>query len=801
MLGNPVSQAMQGSQAQKRAQNYLDRASEQKKARNSDETLALSDPAKVVSTNVENTAMAPTVSLFASDASNVFQTAALSSMAQGKPVALSLQEKNGLIDHLFEMALSTLGALEQSNKPSLFLVYAHNNRAYGQAGAETSKYLIEKLSQIRVNLYSDQTPMGQPYSNFVADRQKDGKLEDILTSQLCLLPDQLREDVKPVDKVAVCCSEVLGKYLEWSHYEDFYQALQKAYRQDRERRGTSAIREVVRKYSQEEKYKAGFHHVLTEIAFLQIRAQHLEDHGIIPISLTLNSYEPCLGHFIPTTAVRMKALVHSEPVQAGQKLYPNQGLHIALFKLIERLLVGDDKVQVFLDKFWHGYSNCIQRLNEAPCKLGPLEFARQINDIFGSISLELHRKIVSTAQQFCEPTWQQGFMQRLIEVMSQEEQKKALQTVSQPLARLGENIEQFKQAYEKSLEGTGERDVLSMYVPVQGIKKGPEGEETVDLEAELERFFASEATVFLLQGVAGTGKSTFNRHLALKKLEGYQHLSETQNDPPLVFFVELRSIDNPNKLVIEQFLQSKGFALEQIEALRTHSHQRCIFIFDGYDEIKERNRDFHYFNELWRWERAKFVITSRPEYLDANYQTYFCPKRARDGLKEAWMAPFSVEQRSHYIQNYVKKTNSLWTVEQYEQALNQLSTLGKELERPIVLRMLLQILPELGGKDQVEKGLTLGAIYEHYFQNWWGNWQTRLGSIQLTKEEKKANQELSECDGGFIQEGFTYIESCAVELTKAGLTSARDHPNFKKRNREVHEVFFMGGGEGTATAF
>ncbi len=709
---------------------------------------------------------------------------------QRQPIGLSFEEKNSLVEYLFEMALSMLGSLEKPNKLSLFLVYAHNNRAYGQAEAETSKYLIEKLCQIRVNLYSDQTPMGQPYSEIFVDREKDGKLEDILTSQLCLLPDQLRSDVKPVDKVAVCCSEVLGKYLEWSHYEDFYQALQEAYRQDLERRSTSALREVIKRYSQEEKYKAGFHHVLTEIAFLRIRTQQLEDHGIIPVSLTSNSYESCLGHFIPATTVRMEDIVRYGQAQIGRKLYPDQGRHGVLFKLIERLLVGDDKVQIFLNKFWKGYSECVERLNEEPCKLGPFEFAKRINDISGSISMELHRKLVSTAQQFCDGAWQQGFMQRLIEALSQEEQRKALQTVPQPLAVLGKNIQELKKEYEHSLKSKGEWDALSMYVPVQGIKKGRQGEEIVDLEAELERFFASEATVFLLQGVAGTGKSTFNRHLALKKLEDYQHLSETQNDPPLVFFIELRGIDNPNKRVIEQFLQSKGFRPEQIEALRKHSYQHCIFIFDGYDEIKERNRNFYDLNELWRWENAKFVITSRPEYLDANYQVYFSPKGARDGLREAWMAPFSAEQKSHYIQNYVNQTNPPWTVEQYEQALSQLTTLGKELERPIVLRMLLQILPKLEEKKQAEIALTLGAVYEHYFQHWWENWQSRLAAIALTSDEEKARQELCERRGGFIRQGFAYIQNCALELTKVGLISAQDSEDFENRSPGVYKAFF-----------
>ncbi len=691
--------------------------------------------------------------------------------AQKVPVDVSIHGKNALVDYLFEKALSMLTSLSIPNKPSLFLIYAHDDPACGEAKADIAKYLIEKLSTIRFQLYSEQTPRGPMRSSSVKEL-RDGKLEDILTNQLYLLPAKLREGVEPVDKVVVCCSQVLGNYLTWSNYQDFYQALRIAYRQDLEQRSTAAIREVVRRFSQEEPYQSGFHHVLTEIAFLQIREEQLKDqHGVISVPLTAKSHASCLAHFVPETTVRIGDIPRFEAqAQAGREVYPSQVQHLVLFKLIERLLAGSDEARTFLGKFWQGYGNLIARLKEDPLP-SAREFEKFVEDIFKDIRTALHSQLASTMRE------------------SQVAQKQALQATLQPLAILGDNVERFKQAYQESLKETGESDVLSMYAPLQGIKKGPQGEEIVDLDAELEQFFASEASVFLLLGTAGSGKSTFNRHLALKKLTDYQRLSQTSNDSPLVFFVEFRSIENPNKQVIQQFLQSKGFGLEQIEALRTHPHQRCIFIFDGYDEIEERNRNFYELNELWRWEKAKFVITSRPEYLDANYQTYFRPKSSPQALWEAWMAPFSPEQRSLYIQHYVEKNNPRWSIEQYEQAFNQLTPLGKELERPVALCMLLQILPELKATDQTAKSLTLGAVYEQYFRHWWENWQVRLGQIQLTPAEEKAKQEL-EREGGFIGQGFAYIQNCALALTKAGLTTAEDSDSFEKLHRSVYEAFF-----------
>ncbi len=97
----------------------------------------------------------PVMSLFTSSAPTLAQTV--------QPSAMPAQSKSELVDYLFEKAMLALGALEVSNKPSLFLVYAHdsNDPVHGKAEASTSKYLINKLSKIQVNLYSDQTPMGK----------------------------------------------------------------------------------------------------------------------------------------------------------------------------------------------------------------------------------------------------------------------------------------------------------------------------------------------------------------------------------------------------------------------------------------------------------------------------------------------------------------------------------------------------------------------------------------------------------------------------------------------------------------
>ncbi len=679
--------------------------------------------------------------------------------------ATPAEDKSRLVDRLFEKALSTLGSLKVSNKPSLFLVYAHDNPdpKYGKAEAYTSKYLIEKLSNIRgVNLYSDQTPMGQPYSSSQEELKEDGKLEDILTNQLCLLPTSLRKDVKPVNKVVVCCSEVLGRYLKWSHYEDFYQELRAAYLKDCEQQGSSAIREVVKKFSQEQHYKAGFHHVLTEIAFLQIRAEHWQDqHGIIPVSLTPDSYEPCLAHFIPATAVRMEDMPRLDAQTKAGEVYPNQSRHGILFKLIERVLASSDEAKTFLNKFWQGYSEYISRLKDNSSTLGGLEFVNLVESIFGEIDKALHSELALTVQQ----QHQQLKHQQAIE----------LRTKKEPLAILGENIEE---EYFSAWEESGEiQDGLAMYVALQATTPADRNT-TFNLDEAVTAFLTQKNDsgqknqVLLLRGEAGSGKSTFNRQLARRLWREYG-AATASDETPIALYISLPTLDQPNKNLLGQYLSAKcGFSPEQIEALR--QSQRFILILDGYDEIPAEHRNLYADGKLGKWQ-AKIIISSRPEYLTQGYQNNFQPRGYSRSLLEYEIAPFSDQAIETYIDQYVKHACLPWTVPDYQGALSRVPNVKELLGTPFLLKMALIVLPTLG---DATLGLTRIKLYEQFVQTWFERSLARLDGISLTEAQKIAFYRLKE--EGFIEHSQTFNSDFALAMSKAKTTVAEYTPIARK---------------------
>lgn len=108
-------------------------------------------------------------------------------------------------------------------------------------------------------------------------REEDDRANrNILGNQLRLLPKHRQA----VDKVIVYGSPRLEDYYAHSFTAQYLSAVERAYTHD----GTAQteIHDIIeREYGTE-----GFHHVLTELAFLNIRKTHLnKEHGIIPVRI------------------------------------------------------------------------------------------------------------------------------------------------------------------------------------------------------------------------------------------------------------------------------------------------------------------------------------------------------------------------------------------------------------------------------------------------------------------------------------------------------------------------------------
>ncbi|MCX8565525.1 MAG: WD40 repeat [Glomeribacter sp. 1016415] len=351
-----------------------------------------------------------------------------------------------------------------------------------------------------------------------------------------------------------------------------------------------------------------------------------------------------------------------------------------------------------------------------------------------------------------------------------EQQALELRSKKEPLAILGQNIEA---EYFTAWEEPGEiQDGLAMYVAPHATTV-TDKKPFFDLDEAVTAFLtrahdsSQKIQVLLLRGEAGSGKSTFNRHLARRL---WRDFSAASGERPIPLYISLPTIDRPNKNLIGQYLSDKcGFSAEQIEALR--ASQSFILILDGYDEIPAEQRNLYADEKLDQWQ-AKILLSCRPEYLTEGYKNHLQPRGRSRVLLEYQLAPFSEQSIETYIHQYVKHTQAQWSAQAYQDRLARIPNVKELLGTPFLLKMALSVLPTLDEARPGQVALTRIKLYEQFVRTWFERSLARLDAIQskLTETQKNAFYGLKE--DGFIGHSQAFNTDFALAMSEAKTTVA-----------------------------
>ncbi len=561
--------------------------------------------------------------------------------------ALSPAEKNTWVDDFFSRALDAIKSLNRCNalhlshpSPSFFLVYAHDigSSTYGSADASTSQYFIQKLFEVRLNLYSDQTPMGQPETGF-STPEAHRNIDDILTAQLCLLPMNIGMS-RPVDKVIVCCSEVLEHYLEGEYYTAYYKALDVAYDAAYKQQNDQPIREVVKRFSEQEELKDQFHHVLTEIAFLQIRAskRQADRHGIIPVSLTENSYERCFKHFVETTAVRIQDISRFKAKELkGEEVYANQGRHWVLFKLLERFLVHNEKAKIFLDKFWAGYAKLAAHLKAHPHPATEkcLSIAKET---FQEIEQTLLNTLCDTVERqqrytFVDLKTLQTALKASYSMERVSIQRLSGQTLPMDHCYINLAVVERTKSDKKDQKNANDVSAKKMKTPHRAFFHRLPSSDAVntnlDKQVVLEKLFdpgvasGGRQTVpkrILIRGRAGAGKTTLSKKIVYE----YTQSGMWRSQFDWLLWISLRKLKGKSSadletLFYEEYFHThplgRGLARTLCEQVNGAAKDKTLFVLDGWDEVAQEWDSAHpmaiFLKNLLN--QTAVIVTSRPQ--------------------------------------------------------------------------------------------------------------------------------------------------------------------------------------------
>ncbi|CAD8198784.1 unnamed protein product [Paramecium pentaurelia] len=260
----------------------------------------------------------------------------------------------------------------------------------------------------------------------------------------------------------------------------------------------------------------------------------------------------------------------------------------------------------------------------------------------------------------------------------------------------------LKQKHENELDQVHIKVTTQDYDPISGNRKiNSKGEFITFLikdqydnyDGEVNEFLWSDQEkqkdVMLIKGKAGSGKSRASRNI-----EEFIWICDTISPNWVPIYVSLPSLKDPHHNLIDQALESENYNFDNIQIREfkdavINGKLKIVIILESYDEMKfdcigtnlyQTNRLAQDLNLQASGQTVKVIITTREEILNSiGYQTWFYGQNI-DTLKEIEILPFSQEQSSQYIKQYVEISVKR-TIKKFYEFLKQLKGQNFSLEQ------------------------------------------------------------------------------------------------------------------------
>ncbi|KAF9284504.1 hypothetical protein BGZ88_009937 [Linnemannia elongata] len=278
---------------------------------------------------------------------------------------------------------------------------------------------------------------------------------------------------------------------------------------------------------------------------------------------------------------------------------------------------------------------------------------------------------------------------------------------------------------------------------------------------KVNNFLESKNEVFLILGDAGSGKTSFCKHL------DYIFWNSYKPGGMIPVHIDLHTIYRPEHDLIKKQLRADGFSNVKIQEM-LHNRQ-FLLICDGYDECGITT-NLHTTNKLNRTgqRNVKMVISCRTTLFSRGYQGLFHPHGAdkyhdtsSDLFEEATIVPFTEDDVKAYIHQYICGTamqdlangRPRWTVEKFMDTFSTITGLSGLVKNPFVLWLALRVLPSLMSDalaSTAKNGTTRAQLLDRFFENWVGVNKSRIQRrTKLKPKVFTVFQDLCDSEGGF----------------------------------------------------
>ncbi len=305
---------------------------------------------------------------------------------------------------------------------------------------------------------------------------------------------------------------------------------------------------------------------------------------------------------------------------------------------------------------------------------------------------------------------------RYLKILPYQEDKRDINDIYVNLAIIKEEKQEEEKEKEKQEEGErAKKQLLERDVYLHSVDKIYKEKEPIKLEELIPKATRDGRTRALIYGRAGIGKTTLSKYLSHKWAK-----DELLDEFDLVIYLPLRDWegDSLKKNILKYYFpiekEDLDIAIEDIKKRKT------LFIFDGYDELKEEyKRDFR---KILR-DIENYIITSRPYGF---YQGEFNVNETFENIG------FTDENVEEYIKKYFKddeeKKNRL--IEGIKSNIN----IYQVAHIPLMLELICSIYKE---EEQDFSDLTITELYEKVVENIFKGHIAKNRDKEISRRERK----------------------------------------------------------------
>lgn len=268
-------------------------------------------------------------------------------------------------------------------------------------------------------------------------------------------------------------------------------------------------------------------------------------------------------------------------------------------------------------------------------------------------------------------------------------------------------IEEIIQNLRQRVTATVQADQEQrLFVPLDSKYVDDTAENSFSLIDHVTQFSTSPDRSIAIFGDAGTGKTQTAEFITT-------HLIE-QNPEAIVLYIKLSNpmIENPRyDLIKETLIKTYNTPPQEADALIKHGQTECpfIFIFDGVDELLNKNQDnidFPAANGIFsKFNNVHCIFTSRPNIsgiADENLRNLFNPNNEFQHHRQARsveLLPFNQKSKDSYIAAYIrdveKENVTPEKVERIRQRIQAIDFLDDIISKPIMMSLTMRVLKYL----------------------------------------------------------------------------------------------------------